>query len=108
MARLRDERERAARQVMELRDQFDAIVAASEFASADDEHDPDGATIGFERAQVASLLVHAERRLGELDAALERVDAGTYGACESCGRPISPERLDALPATRTCTACAGA
>lgn len=38
----------------------------------------------------------------EVEAALERLAAGTYGTCEACGRPISAERLDALPATRFC------
>jgi RNA polymerase-binding transcription factor DksA len=107
VARLVAERTRAAQQRDELLEQYDAIVAASEFTAADDEHDPDGATIGFERAQVGALLEHAQRRLDDLDDALSRAAAGTYGRCEVCGRPIAPERLEARPAARTCTACAG-
>ena len=51
----------------------------------------------------AKLAVrHAEAELAEIDAALARLDASTYGSCEACGQPISDARLDALPAARYC------
>jgi RNA polymerase-binding transcription factor DksA len=103
---LHAERERVTAQIEELQELFDSIVEASRDVSADDEHDPDGATVGFERAQVASLLERAQRRLIELDDARRRVDGGTYGVCTNCGRPIAPERLAALPTTQTCVECA--
>jgi RNA polymerase-binding transcription factor DksA len=81
-------------------------VAASRSSNADDEHDPEGATIAFERQQVAALLDQARRRLADVETALERRAAGSYGICETCGRPIAPERLAARPAARTCIACA--
>jgi RNA polymerase-binding transcription factor DksA len=105
--RLRAERQRVADQVDALRSDFAAIVAASEFTAADDEHDPDGATIGFERAQVSALLDRGQRRLAALDRALARLANGTYGSCERCGAAISPERLAALPDTTRCVRCAG-
>jgi RNA polymerase-binding protein DksA len=105
-AALHAERDRLTAQVEQLREMFDSIVEASRDVSADDEHDPDGATIGFERAQVSSLLERAQRRLTELDDALARIDNGTYGLCTNCGRPIAPERLTALPTTQTCVDCA--
>jgi RNA polymerase-binding transcription factor DksA len=43
--------------------------------------------------------------LREVDAALDRMDTGTYGRCQKCGNPIAEERLEALPATRLCIAC---
>lgn len=86
---------------------FTAMVAASEASNADDEHDPEGATIGFERAQLVALIDQGRRRLADLDRALEQVRAGSYGACESCGQPIAAERLAARPAARTCIGCAG-
>ena len=46
------------------------------------------------------------QRAGELEEAMERVSAGTYGVCESCGRPIDVERLEALPQARLCIDCA--
>ncbi|MFI5615033.1 TraR/DksA family transcriptional regulator [Amycolatopsis sp. NPDC051903] len=86
--------------------QRDEIVASSEFTSGDDEHDPEGATIAFERAQVQALLTQARDELAALDRAAERVRAGVYEVCERCGGPIAEGRLTALPATRTCIACA--
>ena len=82
------------------------MVAASKASNADDEHDPEGATIAFERQQVAALLDSARRRLADVDAALERRTAGSYGICATCGRAIAPERLAARPAARTCIDCA--
>jgi RNA polymerase-binding protein DksA len=82
------------------------IIEASASSNADDEHDPEGATIAFEREQVSALLRQARERLADLDRALEQLGEGTYGICESCGEPIAPERLAARPAARTCIACA--
>ncbi|SDX62286.1 transcriptional regulator, TraR/DksA family [Geodermatophilus africanus] len=86
--------------------EFDEVVDASRQSNADDEHDPEGATIAFERQQVAALLDSARRRLADIDDALARVEAGEYGTCATCRRPIAPERLAARPSTRTCIACA--
>jgi DnaK suppressor protein len=87
---------------------FEEIVAATEGANSDDEHDPEGSTIAFERAQIAALLLEARTHLDDLDRALARLDAGDYATCEQCGTPIPPERLAARPATRTCIECATA
>lgn len=46
--------------------------------------------------------------LNEVEAALARLDAGTYGICESCGEPIDADRLEAVPTARTCIRCANA
>ena len=100
------ERAAALAQIEALTREFDEVVAASKASNADDEHDPEGATIAFERQQVAALLDQARRRLADVDAAVTAVEAGTYGRCESCGRPIAPERLAARPAARTCIDCA--
>ncbi len=102
------ERGRVAAQIAGLAREFDGLVEASESVAADDEHDPEGHTIAFERQQLAALLRDAQAHLADLDAALARVDAGAFGRCEQCGLPISPERLDALPATRRCVVCASA
>jgi DnaK suppressor protein len=87
---------------------FDGIVEASASSNGDDEHDPEGATIAFERSQVSALLRQARERLEDLDRALARLGEGTYGRCEGCGTPIAPERLAARPAARTCITCASA
>ncbi|XVU30044.1 TraR/DksA family transcriptional regulator [Actinoplanes sp. CA-054009] len=85
---------------------LEALFAASRDSNADDEHDPEGATIGFERAQLTSLLAAARERVAEVDEALRRVDEGTYGVCERCGQPIGEERLAVRPFTRFCIGCA--
>ena len=82
------------------------IVSASLSANADDEHDPEGSTIAFERAQVAALLAQARAHLRESTEALRRLDGGGYGHCERCGGAIAPERLLARPTARTCIECA--
>jgi DnaK suppressor protein len=103
---LAEERAAALAQIEALTQEFDEVVAASRASNADDEHDPEGATIAFERQQVVALLDQARRRLADVEVALARRDAGDYGVCESCGRPIAPERLAARPAARTCIDCA--
>ena len=87
---------------------FTGIVDASADSNADDEHDPEGSTIAFERSQVGALIQQAERRIAEIEAARARVDAGTYGRCEVCGEPIADDRLEARPVARTCVGCATA
>ena len=106
VGQLRDLRRSTAERRLALRRDFDRMVEASQSVSTDDEHDPEGSTIAFERAQVAALLDQAERQLAELDAAVARVDAGGYGRCESCGDQIAAERLLVRPAATRCIACA--
>jgi DnaK suppressor protein len=100
------ERAAALAQIEALTREFDAVVAASRSSNADDEHDPEGATIAFERQQVVALLEQARRRLADVEAAIRSVEAGIYGICETCGRPIAAERLAARPSARTCIDCA--
>ena len=104
--RLAVERDRTLRRLNELTRDFESVVSASRDTNADDEHDPEGATIAFERSQIAALAHQARQHLDEVESALSRVSAGTYGLCEVCGRPIADERLDARPAARTCIRCA--
>ena len=85
---------------------FAELVAASAHSNADDEHDPEGATIAFERSQLDSLVTRARLQLAEIDAARDRLAAGRYGVCEVCGGPVAAARLEALPTARTCIACA--
>ncbi len=91
-----------------LRRDFEGIVDSAALVGADDEHDPEGATIAFERAQLAALLDQAREHLADLDQALARLAGGRYGICERCGQPIAPARLAARPAARTCISCAAA
>ncbi len=105
-ARLEAEREQTLARLAGLTHDFDEVVAASRDTNADDEHDPEGATIAFERSQVAALVRQAEHDLVEIEAALGRIEQATYAICEACGEPIGEGRLDARPATRWCIRCA--
>ncbi len=96
------ERERALE-----RELASALEAAAE-GTADDEHDPEGSTTAFERAQVAAVLAQVRERLVQLTDALARLDEPGFGRCERCGRPIAAERLAARPWTTTCVSCAAA
>lgn len=100
------ERATTVHHIASLTRQLDAIIESSALASNDDEHDPEGATIAFERAQVAALRAQARAHLVALDRAVERLRNGTYGVCERCGHAITQQRLVALPAVQTCIGCA--
>ncbi|GAA5178762.1 TraR/DksA C4-type zinc finger protein [Rugosimonospora acidiphila] len=107
---IRDEllrlREQAAAHVAALDSDLRELFEASRSSNADDEHDPEGATIAFERAQLAAVRDAASRHLADLDAAVRRLDAGTYGVCERCSQPIPAERLAARPTALRCVRCA--
>ena len=106
LALLDEERRAALALLAALTREFTGIVDASADSNADDEHDPEGSTIAFERSQVGALIEQAERRLTEIDAARSRIDEGTYGRCEVCGKQIPDRRLEARPVARTCVGCA--
>jgi DnaK suppressor protein len=86
--------------------EFDDIVATSVDSNNDDEHDPEGSTVAFERSRVATLLDQARASLADLERARDRLAAGTFSECERCGSRIPPERLAARPGARTCIGCA--
>ena len=105
-ARLADLRAAVVRRAAGLASSFDGIVEATSDVATDDEHDPEGHTIAWERQQIAALLDEATSVLVDIDAAVGRLDAGLYGTCTVCGDAIAAERLEALPATPTCVGCA--
>jgi RNA polymerase-binding transcription factor DksA len=105
-SRLVTERVAAAGRAESLRRDVEAIVESAKGGATDDEHDVEGATVAFERAQAMALLDETRAQIETLDLALVRLAAGTYGRCESCGEPIAPERLAARPAATTCIRCA--
>jgi RNA polymerase-binding transcription factor DksA len=83
-----------------------AGIIESASAGADDEHDPEGATLAFERQHLAALLSQARQHLTQIDAAMARLAEGSYSQCVKCGGPISAARLAARPVTTTCIGCA--
>lgn len=100
------EREATLARIGSMEADFEAIVAGAVDSNADDEHDPEGSTIAYDRAQTAALLGEARTYLGDLDRAFERLDSGRYTVCDVCGTQIASERLAARPAARTCIRCA--
>ena len=108
LARLAERESEARERAERLRGLLASLVEAADGANVDDEHDPEGSTLAFERQQVAALLRQAEGDLVDLAAARERVADGTYGRCEVCGGPIGAGRLEARPTARACVVCAGA
>jgi DnaK suppressor protein len=103
---LADERARTLHRISALQRDVEDIVERSTDASRDDEHDPEGATIAFERAQVLALLAAARQQLAAIDRATGRLDLGTHATCEGCGAPIPTERRLARPTASSCVGCA--
>ncbi len=70
-----------------------------------DNHSAEMATVTIDREIDSSLEEHEEHVLAEIDAALARIDAGSYGICVTCGAEIGEERLQARPSTAQCIDC---
>ncbi|WP_460798137.1 TraR/DksA family transcriptional regulator [Microbacterium sp. GXF0217] len=77
-----------------------------EGSTDDDEHDPEGVTLSSEWSRLTGLADAAQAELRQIEDALARVDAGTYGVCMACGRSIPPERLQARQFAELCVPCA--
>lgn len=102
-ARLEEERTR----LEEVRSGFDGLNDESERESLSelsgaDQHQADVGSETFEREKDLSILEQVEAELTDVARALERINDGTYGTCEACGKPIGDERLEAVPAARFC------
>jgi RNA polymerase-binding transcription factor DksA len=102
-ASLRDqlEEERAR-----LRDQLRQLGRGPDAELDFDEGFADSGQVTAERGEVDALAGKLLETLREIDDALAKFDAGTYGHCESCGQPIAEARLEAMPAARYCITCA--
>lgn len=94
-ADLASERDDLARRLAEL-------TADGEAAPDFDENFADSAQVTAEQVENATLAASLRDQLNDVEAALERIDAGSYGTCEVCGTKIGAARLEAMPATRFC------
>ncbi len=102
-ARLHAEQQRVEGLIEGVRDELGdggENEQASELADYD-QHPADSGSETFEREKDLSILEQLESDLAEIQAALRRVDEGTYGVDEVTGQPIAPDRLDAVPTART-------
>jgi RNA polymerase-binding transcription factor DksA len=84
------------------REQEEATSDSGSELSSVDQHPGDSGTETFEMEKNVSLLEQVEDELQEIELAAQRLERGTYGTCQACGRPINDERLEAMPATRFC------
>jgi DnaK suppressor protein len=90
-----------------LRSGLEATTNRDETGSESDipTHEADAGTVTFERERDDSMLLEFEGRLEEIDRALEKIEEGTYGVCDRDGKPITEERLIALPEAVLCIDC---
>ena len=100
------EQERTLRQIASLEAVVAAIIDGSELVSTDDEHDPEGATIAYERAQASALLRQAHADRDALVVTRRQLELGQPVVCAVCGRAIDFERVAAVPTTSRCVRCA--
>jgi DnaK suppressor protein len=101
--------EERRREILEQLDRLAEAVTEVRLArseSADDEHDPEGTPLSAEWSNLTGLRAAAAADLQAADAALRRIDDGTYGVCVRCGEPIGEARLKARPIAETCINCA--
>lgn len=100
--RISEEQARVEGLIAGLRDELGTSESEDVSELTDyDQHPADMGTETFEREKDLSILEQLEAELSELQAALERIDNGTYGIDEVTGEPIDPARLEALPSART-------
>ena len=104
--RLRVTRDDALALADRLLADMEAVAAAREGANVDDEHDPEGSTIAYERSQLDAVRRSALERAADAESALARVADGTFGRCERCSARIGEARLEARPTARLCIDCA--
>ena len=99
------ERTAVLRRLVRLELELAGIIESGS-AGSDDEHDPEGATLAFERQHAAALLSQARQHLADVEAAILRLAERRYGDCAACGEAIGAARLAARPAATTCIRCA--
>ncbi len=99
--RLRSEQERLRREV-----EFAAGASTDwERASREEPDIPEHGALSYERDTTLTVVWETRNRLSEIEDALKRIAAGTFGICERCGELIEAERLEAMPEARYCVQC---
>lgn len=102
----REELEAERAQLLDQVEELDAEADVNNWREGGFDDDPaDAGSASFERETAQSLSNHARGLLLQIDDALRRMDAGTYGLCEGCGEPIEAERLEAIPYATLCMEC---
>ena len=109
-AELSEVRDKLATEAAELRQEIDRAESdiALRLGDAVGDAGDDQADVGakaFEREHELALTHNARELLVQTERALDRIQAGTYGTCESCGEPIGKARLQAFPRATLCVTC---
>jgi RNA polymerase-binding protein DksA len=101
---LLEERERVGRAIANLREDHPGTIddEAEEISGTSDNHLGDTAAVTLDREIDYTLEENSGHVLSEIDAALKRIEDGTYGICSACGKEIAPERLEAYPWASLC------
>ena len=102
---LEDERQRVLDAISYLHEETPGSLDEETEEPANDNHPADVATATLDREIDYTLEENSEHVLAEIDAALARIQAGTYGTCRTCGQPIAEERLEAIPYATQCIDC---
>jgi DnaK suppressor protein len=103
---LHKERASYTKQAEELKAQADSLALEHEPGDVQfDEEGGEGGTSNVDRELDLVLSGQARAAIAEIDRALGKIDLGTYGVCEQCGKDIPPARLQALPYAALCVAC---
>jgi RNA polymerase-binding protein DksA len=106
LAELESERQNYLRQAESLQAEADSLTEDREPGDVQfDEESGEGDTLAVERERDLALSAQARAAIEQIDAAIEKIRAGTYGQCESCGTTIPKERLKALPYAALCVKC---
>lgn len=105
-ARLEEERDRLQADIRALDDEVVALgQGQAQEGTGGSNHLADDATDVVEQEKDLALIGNLQDRMRDTERALSRLEEGTYGLCERCGKPIGAERLDALPSATLCIDC---
>lgn len=106
--RLEDEKERLEELSADYeRDLEEARLTESSSDRSPDPGNAEASSMKLEYAKELSIEQNTLDLLRKAERALEQIDAGSYGTCESCGKAIPVERLEVLPYSTLCVECAG-
>jgi DnaK suppressor protein len=100
------DREATEALIARLIDDLDSFTDARKDGATDDEHDPEGPTLAFERSQSTAILEQTRQHFAQIESAMLRLDDGSFGVCATCGKDIPFARLEVRPYSTQCVNCA--
>ena len=104
--RLEEDRAQVIESIESHEGSLGAFLAARRDVATDDENDPEGPSMAVQRSEASAMLAQSQQHRDEVDVAIAKLDDGTFGMCERCGREIPLARLNARPHAAHCVSCA--